>query len=227
MVKDIYTGAGSSEPNFLTNVNGTLYFNAYNNVSGRELWKSDGTSAGTIIVRDIVPGSQSGFPRYLFSFMNKLIFIAIDDKGIDVLWESDGTFSGTKMVYEGDLVLPSSPPFYTPVNEVLYFAGGLDNSGIELLKYNPATVEIGKESLSDTDILIYPNPSTGSITIKYDNIDYAPATFYLLDMTGKKITEMEMRTSPFQINLKGIDPGIYIYEVKTGKNNHRGKIVLR
>jgi ELWxxDGT repeat protein len=29
---------------------------------GRELWKSDGTAAGTVLVKDILPGSASSFP---------------------------------------------------------------------------------------------------------------------------------------------------------------------
>jgi ELWxxDGT repeat protein len=40
-------------------VNGTLFFRATDGVNGRELWKSDGTADGTVLVRDINPGSAS------------------------------------------------------------------------------------------------------------------------------------------------------------------------
>src|SRR5262249_127342 len=53
----------SSVPRFLTNVNGRLYFAASNGTSktgnGNELWTSDGTAAGTVLVKDIVPGTGS------------------------------------------------------------------------------------------------------------------------------------------------------------------------
>ena len=39
-----------------------LFFVADNNVNGRELWKSDGTPAGTVMVKDIKQGSGSSFP---------------------------------------------------------------------------------------------------------------------------------------------------------------------
>ena len=41
----------------LVNVNGLLYFTAWDAAHGTELWRSDGTSAGTMMVKDIYPGT--------------------------------------------------------------------------------------------------------------------------------------------------------------------------
>src|SRR5215471_1819447 len=46
LVKDIVVGQQSSNPLYLTNVNGTLYFRV-----GADLWKSNGTANGTVLVR--------------------------------------------------------------------------------------------------------------------------------------------------------------------------------
>ncbi|WP_232023636.1 ELWxxDGT repeat protein [Microcystis viridis] len=45
----------------------TLYFTANDNVNGQELWKSDGTEAGTVLVKNINPGSgfSGNYPRNL------------------------------------------------------------------------------------------------------------------------------------------------------------------
>ena len=53
MVKDINSGSSSSSPADLTAVGNTLYFVANDGTNGYELWKSDGTASGTVMVKDI------------------------------------------------------------------------------------------------------------------------------------------------------------------------------
>jgi ELWxxDGT repeat protein len=47
-------------------------------VNGRELWKSDGTAAGTVLVGDIWSGSPSSFPAWLY-YVNGTLFFSADD----------------------------------------------------------------------------------------------------------------------------------------------------
>jgi ELWxxDGT repeat protein len=54
MVKDIHSG-GSSSPFELNVIGNTLYFYANDDTNGYELWKSDGTANGTMMVKDINP----------------------------------------------------------------------------------------------------------------------------------------------------------------------------
>src|SRR5262249_1844409 len=67
IVKDILPGGdGSIDPNnfpapTMINVSGTLFFAANDGANGNELWKSDGTNAGTVLVRDLAPGSDPGY----------------------------------------------------------------------------------------------------------------------------------------------------------------------
>src|SRR6266511_1810711 len=67
LVKDINPGAGGSDPSFLTDVNGTLFFSASDGgfFDNRELWTSDGTPAGTVRVKDIRPGPFESNPSGL------------------------------------------------------------------------------------------------------------------------------------------------------------------
>jgi ELWxxDGT repeat protein len=73
-------------------VNGTLYLAAHNGVdaNGFELWKSNGTAAGTVRVKSI--SSPTGL-QHLVNFNNTLYFTA--DKA---LWKSNGTDAGTTLV---------------------------------------------------------------------------------------------------------------------------------
>lgn len=58
-VKEINPSITSSYPRSLTNVGGTLYFSDKDGTSGYELWKSNGTAAGTMRVKDIDPGASA------------------------------------------------------------------------------------------------------------------------------------------------------------------------
>ena len=58
-------GSGGSSITNLTDVGGTLYFSAYTPAYGAELWKSDGTAAGTAMVQDIYAGSTGSSPTNL------------------------------------------------------------------------------------------------------------------------------------------------------------------
>jgi len=62
-------------------------------VIGTELWKSDGTPAGTVLVKDIRAGSGDGlnFDNHFVGFHNKVYFSAYDSSSGLELWESNGT----------------------------------------------------------------------------------------------------------------------------------------
>ena len=94
LLKDIYAGPNSAEPENLTNLGGTLYFTATDGIHGRELWKTDGTEAGTELVIDLSTGASDSDPRSLTVVSNKLYFLADGNN----LWCSDGTQAGTIML---------------------------------------------------------------------------------------------------------------------------------
>jgi ELWxxDGT repeat protein len=98
LVKDVNPGGDRSFPSFLTNVDGTLFFTARNDTHGTELWKSDGTGAGTKLVKDIYVGQGDGGPLFLTKLGDTLFFAADDGISGYELWKSDGSDSGTDHV---------------------------------------------------------------------------------------------------------------------------------
>ena len=88
-------------PSYLTAVGGTLFFTADDGVHGRELWKSDGTRAGTVLVKDIDPRratTTTKRPASLTDVGGTLFFTADDGVHGPELWKSDGTKAGTVLV---------------------------------------------------------------------------------------------------------------------------------
>ncbi|HKI00721.1 MAG TPA: ELWxxDGT repeat protein [Thermoanaerobaculia bacterium] len=93
---------------------GLLYFAADNLVNGMELWRSDGTAAGTFQVTDLRPGVGGSEPDELTEAGGRLFFRA--DRGEEpALWTSDGTAEGTRLVRQ------TGPALLRAVGRTLFF----------------------------------------------------------------------------------------------------------
>jgi ELWxxDGT repeat protein/probable HAF family extracellular repeat protein len=121
LVKDVNPGAADSSPAGLVNVQGQLFFAASDGSHGVELWKSDGTAAGTNLVKDVNPGSAGSAPADLTAVNGTLYFTADDGSHGRQLWKSDGTVAGTLLVKDSAKNSFPSPANLTAVNGMLFF----------------------------------------------------------------------------------------------------------
>lgn len=135
VVKEIRAGIFGGEPRFVVAMNNILYFSADNQTNGNELWRSDGTDAGTIMVKDIRPGSADSDPTNLAVSNGVLYFGANNGVNGWELWRSDGTTAGTSLVLD---LAPdedaSLPEFITGMNSNIYFVATTEESGRELFR---------------------------------------------------------------------------------------------
>src|SRR5262245_27724074 len=76
LLKDINPGPQGANVCYLTEVNNRLFFAATNGIDGMELWTSDGTEAGTVMVKDIRAGSANSSIGYLTNINGALFFVA-------------------------------------------------------------------------------------------------------------------------------------------------------
>lgn len=90
----------SSFPDRFTSAGDTLFFTANDIAHGTELWRTDGTREGTLMVKDIFPGSPSSNPDELVALGNVLYFTADDGTSGVELWRSDGSTDGTSLVLD-------------------------------------------------------------------------------------------------------------------------------
>ena len=98
LLNSINHATGDASPAALLNDNGTLYFSATDGIHGRQLWTSDGTVAGTVMVTDVNPTNGGIDPQQLVNVNGKVFFTADDGTDGRQVWESDGTTTGTVMV---------------------------------------------------------------------------------------------------------------------------------
>src|SRR5262245_21464504 len=64
LLRNVNPGTLGSSPGQIAAVGATTFFAASDDDHGRELWKTDGTAAGTALVRDINAGDASSYPEY-------------------------------------------------------------------------------------------------------------------------------------------------------------------
>jgi ELWxxDGT repeat protein len=123
-------------PNQIVDVGGVAYFSSGANVPGEgDLWRSDGTAAGTYLVKDIPSGFESPQIANLTNVGGMLFFTAsVGEHGIE-LWKSDGTEEGTMLVKD---IVPgpnsSNPTSFVDVNGTLFFVANDGTNGAELWK---------------------------------------------------------------------------------------------
>ena len=197
MVKDIYSGTyatysnyyytgqspKSSSPAQLTAFDGELFFIAEDETNGMELWKSDGTEDGTVLVKDIASGTTSAFTTGspLLVVGDLLFFAADDGTHGDELWVSDGTSDGTELVKDIHSGSEGNVSYYagfTAVGDTLFFSADDGSNGKELWKSDgteSGTVLVADINPGDDDYG-YANPSYPYYMKEVDGILYFSAT---------------------------------------------------
>ena len=132
--------------NFIKNFNSLSVFAQLGNgmlfagddgVHGLELWKTDGTIPGTVMVKEICAGPSGSGISSIYVFNGKAYFAAYDGIHGTQLWQSDGTAKGTLMVKDAGLTpvgSGSQPGKFTSYNGLLYFVATSDGITFSLWK---------------------------------------------------------------------------------------------
>lgn len=158
MVKDItppgspYTPAGAYSGR--VTLHGELFFGADDHTHGYELWKSDGTEAGTRLVKDANPAENRGVgPFDLTKSGGELFFAGNDGTHGTELWKSDGTEAGTQLVEDIDPRVIDGVPYgsfpgqLTSLDGTLFFIA-YQQDGTSVLWRSDGTAP-GTEVVSD------------------------------------------------------------------------------
>jgi len=166
----------SSKPKDLINFNGVLFFTAFTNECGRELWKSDGSDAGTIQIVDLNPGSQNSFVNANFCITDNTMYFSANngEKGFE-LWKTDGSEHGTVLVKDiNSGVEGSFPNQLVAINNLIYFEACNTEYGAELWKSDGT--ELGTLMVSDIQPGNLSSSPSNIISIDNDVFFIAEAT---------------------------------------------------
>lgn len=181
LVRDLFPGTRDSTPEQLINVNGTLYFTAFDG-QREHLWKSDGTANGTTRVTSS-SGLLTGLPSNanLVNMNGILVFTGIsNDHGIE-LWRTDGTSVGTTLI--ADVRPGTGGAIFGEVystGATVYFSATDDTHGIELWKTDGTSV--GTVMVADIN--------SGSASSLPSNMLQIDSTLYFTATDGSKGVEL-------------------------------------
>jgi ELWxxDGT repeat protein len=81
----------------LTAFGDQVIFPVHTPALGSELWVSDGSTPGTMLLKDIAPGSGGSYPANIVIAHDRAFFYASSAIGYE-LWQTDGTTLGTRLV---------------------------------------------------------------------------------------------------------------------------------
>jgi ELWxxDGT repeat protein len=96
LLRDVFPGGSSSQPGRFADFAGAVFFPAESGGHGRQIWRTDGTTAGTVRVTDR-PWTTLGDAPWVASG-GRLFFVArTPETGLE-LWSTDGTDAGTALV---------------------------------------------------------------------------------------------------------------------------------
>jgi ELWxxDGT repeat protein len=138
-----------SSPSGLVSFGGALYFTAPGPV-GFSLWKTDGTSSGTVVVRVLSRETASSNSVLMGGIDGSLLFFANNGKDFSGLWRSDGTDAGTQPIapvsFHGGGLLPTVELF-AQFRGSLFFSGNDGVHGGELWRTDgtPAGTRLVKD----------------------------------------------------------------------------------
>jgi ELWxxDGT repeat protein len=126
MLLDLVSGPTSSEPTEFALVGGEVFFGARDGVGGTELWKTDGTTLGTVLVTSVASGGNATRPTDIVDLQGIAIF-TVTTTMVRSLMRSDGTPGGTSTIAEFN----STPMNLRAIGASVYFGGATGSTGFE------------------------------------------------------------------------------------------------
>ncbi|MEH6536835.1 MAG: ELWxxDGT repeat protein [Psychroserpens sp.] len=216
LLKDINLGSNSSsmltQPFSISNtinLNNEVFFTASNGTEGKELWKTDGTENGTVLLKDINPGSFSSNPQNFVRIDNVVYFQASTANEGTELWKTDGTTEGTVLVTDNINIgaLGSVPLDMIKLGDDLFFTATTPSDGRQLWRIENETLNVDDVEISNQSIL-FPNPTSSVLNIKSES---SVSVLNVYDINGRLVKSYQTIINN-QIDTSELNSGIYFVQ---------------
>ncbi len=189
------------------------------------LWSSDGTTSGTVPVKALLKDSGNFYmpePTGLTVAGGRLFFRKFDSNRVE-LFTSDGTAGGTAAVNMPGANFRYSEQFgnkyalarsimvepLMAFNNELYFTALYDSAiGKALYKVEMPAANVAREGKADDQLVVVPNPSTGTLNIRYPVNAFSSAE--VVNGTGHTVwSQLVSPSGKERIDLNHLPAGTY------------------
>ena len=127
LVEGIQLGSESYDYTNSSLLGNEMYFQGFSTTNGLEMWRTDGTEAGTFMVKDLYTGTTANVKgAQAFARLGSSVYFISNYK----LWKTDGTDAGTVMLDVPGLNIYANHRLQTFKNK-LYFIGHDATNGME------------------------------------------------------------------------------------------------
>jgi hypothetical protein len=134
-------------------------------------------------------------------------------------FEADGTgYSLVSAIHDPD----SDPAFYDYWKHSAYLGGSP-------FKNDPYPLSAGGREIPDSEVLVYPNPTSGLLNVRWQEGEWPSGTgCWLYDLNGILIHTVELQGDGL-LNLEplGLAPGVYLLKVEVGRQTFMKKVIYR
>lgn len=185
LLKDVNTQPQDPQPSGdvtpLLDLGNVAYFRGSDVTHGQELWRSDGTSAGTVMVADFVPGPAGSMPHDLLVLPNGVV-LAETLTPASACFRSDGTPAGTYALPAVPAYQPSAPTanHFALFQGKGWFIGATAATGTEVFTTDG--------TVAGTSVAIETAP--GSLSLFPEHLTAAGSKLYYVTSSGGSIRQL-------------------------------------
>jgi hypothetical protein len=101
---------------------------------------------------------------------------------------------------------------------------------VDNLSFNSPITGVSALSVT-TDFAMYPNPTTGQVTVKLNGINTSSSTLIVYNVLGEvvlsQVVQQQQRQQQRQLDLSGLSNGIYTVELRSSEGSTQQKLIVQ
>ncbi|HWY09736.1 MAG TPA: T9SS type A sorting domain-containing protein [Bacteroidia bacterium] len=140
----------------------------------------------------------------------------------------NGTYTQNKYDYYSSL---SKYPLLTIKNETISSLAGTTTETVVTVNNNYKALGITESNISLTNVSVYPNPAKDNINLNFTNENAENASYQIINVIGQNVRLQNIPSTKgettYNVNLNGIESGIYFIKLTVGNKSSVNKITVQ